>query len=147
MLYMISSLRIPRVVPTQSKSWYGSPASTRNRSATSTTTVVNPLPLRTMLASTGTLGERFCEMVSRGNSSVLCHRDLYYGSNDYNIVFSFLPTGGNIDAWSGDMYAFLSVSIDLVRFRRVPNVLHPRSTSLETSILNPRSISRPRRLG
>jgi xyloglucan-specific endo-beta-1,4-glucanase len=34
-------------------------------------------------------------------------RNLYYGSNGANYVYSFLPTSGTITAFSGDINAFL----------------------------------------
>ncbi|KAG2355907.1 glycoside hydrolase family 12 protein [Suillus spraguei] len=38
--------------------------------------------------------------------------DLYSGSNTVNQVYSFLPTSGNIESFSGDVYPFLSYLID-----------------------------------
>jgi len=37
--------------------------------------------------------------------------NVYYGVNGHD-VYSFLPTGGNIGSWSGDMYEFFSYLID-----------------------------------
>jgi xyloglucan-specific endo-beta-1,4-glucanase len=34
-------------------------------------------------------------------------RNLYYGSNGANYVYSFLPTSGTVTAFSGDVNAFL----------------------------------------
>jgi xyloglucan-specific endo-beta-1,4-glucanase len=34
-------------------------------------------------------------------------RNLYYGSNGSNYVYSFLPTSGTVTAFSGDVNAFL----------------------------------------
>ncbi|KAG2353596.1 glycoside hydrolase family 12 protein [Suillus spraguei] len=38
--------------------------------------------------------------------------DLYSGNNTVNLVYSFLPTSGNIESFSGDVYPFLSYLID-----------------------------------
>jgi xyloglucan-specific endo-beta-1,4-glucanase len=50
---------------------------------------------------------RLDPFLSKGVDAHFFFRNLYYGNNGYNYVYSFLPASGTIPSFSGDVNAFL----------------------------------------